>query len=311
MTRLTVAVAQAVPEVLDLAAGVDKACSWIAEAGKRGARLIAFPETWIPVYPFWSDTGTFSIWGEERARALHARFARNSMAFPSKEAEAIAKAARTARCSVVLGLSERGRSGSLFNAMVFVTSGGEVAAVHRKLVPTFGERLIWGHGDAAGIRTYPLDGVRVGGLVCWENWMPIPRQILHAEGEQVHVAAWPHGSELHQLASRHYAFEGRAHVLAAAAYLPKSAVPSDFELPEDLAKARSPLLDGGSAIVAPDASYVVAPVRGREELIVAEIDLERSERERIVLDTGGHYARPELFDLRVDRRRAETFRDRE
>jgi nitrilase len=310
MRTMTVAIAQATPAVLDLEAGVAKACAWIEEAGKRGARLLGFPETWIPVYPFWADTGTFSVWGDERARAVHARFARNSLTVPSAECDAIARAARAARCAVALGASERGRSGSLYNALVVFRTDGSIAWVHRKLVPTFGERLVWGHGDAAGVRTMMVEGARVGGLICWEHWMPIPRQILHAEGEEVHVASWPHGSEVHQIASRHYAFEGRAHVLAAAAYLPKDAVPADFELPEDLARARTPLLDGGSAIIAPDASYVVEPVHGREELIVAEIDLDRSERDRLVLDTGGHYARPDLFELRVDRRRQEVVFDR-
>lgn len=311
MKTWTVAIAQAVPAVLDLDAGVDKACSWIAEAGRRGARVLAFPETWIPVYPFWSDTGTFSIWGHDAARRLHARFAENSLAVPSKQADRIARAAREARCAVVLGASELGRSGSLYNSLVFVTAEGEIAGVHRKLVPTFGERLVWAYGDAAGLRTYDAGGVRLGGSMCWEHWMPMPRQVLHADGEQVHVAAWAHGSELHQLASRHYAFEGRAYVLAAAAYLPKDAVPDDFELPDDLARARTPLLDGGSAVIAPDASYVVDPVRGREELIVADVDLDRLQRDRLVLDTGGHYARPELFDLRVDRRRGEVVRERD
>lgn len=311
MRRLTVAIAQAVPSVLDLEGGVARACEWIARAGREGARLVAFPETWIPVYPFWCDTGTFSVFGDERARALQVRYARHSLSIPSKEAETIGAAAREARCAVALGVSERGRSGSLYNALVFYTADGEIAGVHRKLVPTFGERLVWGYGDAAGIRTFAVDGARVGGSICWEHWMPIPRQLLHAEGEEVHVAAWPHGSELHQLASRHYAFEGRAHVLAAAAFLPKEAVPADFELPDDLLRARTPILDGGSAIIAPDSSYVVQPVRGRETLIVAEIDLEQGERERLVLDTGGHYARPDLFELRVDRRRSEIVRERE
>lgn len=131
--------------------------------------------------------------------------------------------------------------------------------------------------------------------------MPLARHVLHAEGEEVHVASWPHGRERHQLASRHHAFEGRAFVLAAATFLPKAALPADLELAGDFARSPDVLLDGGSAIIAPDASYLVEPVLGREELLTAEIDLDRVAEERLALDVGGHTARPDIFDLRVRR----------
>lgn len=306
--KVTVAVAQAIPCVLDLPSGVDKACAWIGEAGRRGVSIVAFPETWLPVYPFWCDGGTFSRWGHGGAKTLQARLSRNSVTVPSPELDRIARAAREANCAVVMGVNERGPSGTLYNALLFFSELGELIGHHRKLVPTFGERLVWGTGDAAGLRVYEAAGTKLGGLICWENWMPLPRQVLHAEGEQVHVAAWPHGGEMHQLASRHYAFEGRAFVLAACMVLPKNAIPADFELAEDLSALPDPILPGGSAIVAPDASYVVEPVFGREELIVAEIELDRAEEEKIVLDTGGHYARPDLFQLTVNRERLKLVR---
>jgi predicted amidohydrolase len=299
--KFTVAVAQATPVVLDLAGCVAKACEWIAEAGRRDARLVAFPETWIPTYPLWCDAGTFGKWDHGPSKRLHARLARNSLAIPSAESEALCRAAREARCAVVLGANELGRSGSLYNTLLFIGAEGEILGRHRKLVPTFGERLVWGYGDASGLRTYDVAGARVGGLICWEHWMPLSRHVLHAEGEQVHVAAWPHCGDLYQLASRHYAFEGRAFVLVAAAYLTKSALPEDFELAEDFAGAPDVLLDGGSAVIAPDASYQIAPVRGKEELLMAELDLERVAEEKLALDTGGHYSRPDVFELRVNR----------
>jgi predicted amidohydrolase len=299
--KLTVAVAQAAPAVLDLAACIAKACDWIAEAGRRDARLIAFPETWVPVYPLWCDAGTFGKWGHEPSKRLHARHARNSLAIPSKETDALCRAAREARCGVVLGANELGSTGSLYNALLYISEEGEILGRHRKLVPTFGERLVWGYGDASGLRTHSMGGARVGGLVCWEHWMPLPRHVLHSEGEQVHVASWPHAGEIHQLASRHYAFEGRAFVLVAASYLEKKMLPPDFELAEDFAAAPEVLLDGGSAIIAPDASYVVEPVRGKEELLVAELDLQRIAEEKVTLDTAGHYSRPDLFEVRVNR----------
>jgi predicted amidohydrolase len=299
--KLTVAVAQATPVVLDLAATMAKACDWVSEAGRRGARFIAFPETWVPVYPLWCDAGTFGKWAHEPSKRLHARLVRESLAIPSKETDALCRAAREAKSAVVLGANERDASGSLYNTLLFVSAEGEILGRHRKLVPTFGERLVWGYGDAAGLRAYDIAGARVGGLVCWEHWMPLARQVLHAEAEQVHVAAWPHCSDLYQLASRHYAFEGRAFVLVAAAYLTKKDLPADFELAADFSAAPDVLLAGGSAVIGPDASYLLEPVRGREELVVAELDLDRIAEEKLTLDVAGHYSRPDLFELRVNR----------
>ena len=307
--KLTVAVAQATPAVLDLAASVEKACQWIAEAGKRGARLLAFPETWIPCYPLWCDAGTFGTWDHGPSKKLHARLVRNSLALPSPETEKLCAAARKAGVAVVLGANERDtRSGSLYNTLLFISAAGKLLGRHRKLVPTFGERLVWGYGDASGLESYDFDGVHVGGLVCWEHWMPLARHVLHASAEQIHVAAWPHGKEHHQLASRHYAFEGRCFVLAAATFMKKSDLPADFELADDFAGAPEVLLNGGSAIIAPDAAYVVEPVLGKEELLVAEIDLDRVSEEKLTLDVAGHYARPDLFDLRVRREPLLPFR---
>jgi predicted amidohydrolase len=299
--KLTVAIAQATPAVLDLPGCIAKACDWIREASRRGAQLIAFPETWLPVYPLWCDAGTFGKWGHEPSKRLHARLAENSLVIPSAATQILCQVAREARCAVVLGANELAATGSLYNTLVFISAEGELVGRHRKLVPTFGERLVWGYGDASGLRAYNLAGARVGGLICWEHWMPLPRHVLHSEGEQVHIAAWPHAGEIHQLASRHYAFEGRAFVLVAASYLEKSALPPDFELAGDFAAAASVLLNGGSAIIGPDASYAVAPVYGREELLTAEIDLRRCTEEKITLDVAGHYSRPDLFELRVRR----------
>lgn len=300
--KITVAVAQATPAVLDLAACTRKACEWIREAGKRGARIVAFPETWIPVYPLWCDEGTLGKWGHEPSKKLHARLLRNSLAIPSKECDELCRAARETKCAVVMGANEAGPTGTIYNALVFISETGEVLGRRRKLVPTFGERLVWGFGDAAGLVAHEVaGGAKLGGLICWEHWMPLARQVLHMEGEQIHIASWPHAKETHQLASRHYAFEGRAFVLVAATFLPKSALPKDLELASDFAAAPEVLLNGGSAIIAPDASYVVEPVYGREELLTAELDLERIAEEKQTLDVAGHYSRPDLFELRVNR----------
>jgi len=307
--KLTVAMAQATPVVLDLAGSVEKACQWIAEAGKRGARVVAFPETWIPCYPLWCDAGTFGKWDHGPSKKLQARLARNSIALPSPELEKLCAAARKAGTAAVIGINERDAAGgSLYNTLLFINAEGKLAGRHRKLVPTFGERLVWGYGDAAGLRSYEFDGAQVGGLVCWEHWMPLARHVLHASAEQVHVAAWPHCSETHQLASRHYAFEGRAFVLVAASFMKKADLPADFELMDDFKDAPEVLLQGGSAVIGPDAKYVVEPVYGKEELVVAEIELERVAEEKLALDVAGHYSRPDIFDLRLRRQPLVPFR---
>jgi predicted amidohydrolase len=305
--EITVAIAQAASVVLDLAGSVAKACEWIGEAGRRGAQLIPFPETWLPVYPLWCDTGSLGKWEHEPSKRLHARLTKNSLQIPSPETENLCRVAREAHCAVVMGANERVNTGSLYNTLLFISAAGEILGRHRKLAPTGSERLIWGQGDAVGLRSFEIAGARVGGLICWEHWMPLARQVLHADGEQIHVAAWPAGTEIYQIASRQYAFEGRAFVLLAASYLTKSMLPRDFELAEDFAGADEVLLDGGSAVIAPNASYVVEPVRGREELIVTEVGLDRIAEEKLSLDVAGHYSRPDLFELRVNREPRKQF----
>ena len=307
--KLTVAIAQASPVVLDLAACIAKACDWIAEAGRRNVQLLAFPETWIPVYPLWCDTGSLGKWEHEPSKLLHARLANNSLVIPSVDTEKLCRAARAAKCAVVIGANERGATGSLYNALLFISPTGEILGRHRKLVPTHGERLLWGQGDAVGLRAYDVAGARIGGLICFEHWMPLARHVLHAEGEQIHIAAWPQCGEIYQLASRHYAFEGRAFVLEAGAYLTKSMLPPDMELKDDFAAAPEILLDGGSAIIGPDANYIVNPVRGREEMLTAELDLDHIAAEKLCLDVGGHYSRPDIFSLHVNREPLTQFRE--
>lgn len=287
---MKVAVVQAAPAVLDLAGSIDRACAWIRRAR---ADLVAFPETWIPCYPTWCDGGTLGTWDHRLAKKAHARLVRNSLAIPSRETKRLCDAARKSRSAVVIGVSERGGS-TIYNSLLFLTRKGEIAGVHRKLVPTFGERLVWGYGDASGLKSHDLGGVKVGGLVCWEHWMPIPRQILHESGEQVHVAAWPSGKEPHQIASRHYAFEGRTFVLSACSVMSKSDFPRDFELLDDVTG-----LNGGSAILGPDGAYVAGPVFDREEMLSADLDLDRILEEKQSLDVAGHYSRPDLFRVTV------------
>jgi predicted amidohydrolase len=161
------------------------------------------------------------------------------------------------------------------------------------------ERLVWAPGDGGGLEALDTPAGRIGTLICWEHWMPLARQALHQSAEQVHVAAWPGISEMYLIASRHYAFEGRCYVLAVGSIVSASDLPEGLEPPPDRAGAL--VVDGGSAIIAPDGALLAGPVHGREEILVADLDLGRIAEESLALDVAGHYSRPDVFELRVRR----------
>ncbi|MBD0320463.1 MAG: carbon-nitrogen hydrolase family protein [Gemmatimonadetes bacterium] len=300
--KLTVAVAQA--EVApDLETGLRRTAELAREAAERGARLVAFPETWLPGYPVWLDVcRDAALWDHGPTKAVFARMARDSVAIPGPAARALGDAARDAGITLVVGVSERVEAGpgrgTLFNTLLTFGPDGRLLNHHRKLVPTYTERLVWGPGDAEGLRAVDTPAGRVGGLVCWEHWMPLARQALHDSGEDVHVAVWPTAHEMHQVASRQYAFEGRCYVLAVGALMRASALPPELEPhPGRVAAPAEWVMRGGSAIIGPDGGYVVEPLYDEPRLIVAELDLSRIREESMTLDVSGHYARAELFDF--------------
>lgn len=308
MTRTSsVAVAQVAPAFLDLDGSLRRAEETIAEAARGGARLVAFAETWLPGYPSWADAGI--PWEDPTAKAAFARLHRNAVEVPGPATEALCRAARRHRIHVVMGMTERDAQfsrGTLYNSLLFVSDAGEILGVHRKLVPTHSERVIWGAGDGSTLHVFGTELGRLGGLICWEHWMPLARFAMHAKGEQVHVAVWPDLPDIHHVASRAYAFEGRCYVLCAGMYLPLDAVPQDLEVREALERvaAENPdptlVLWGGSGILGPDGEWVAGPVAGREEIVYGEIDLERIAAEQQALDTAGHYHRPDVFSVTVD-----------
>jgi len=232
---LTVAIAQA--EVAPgLEAGLRRTAELAGEAASRGAELVAFPETWLPGYPVWLDVcRDAGLWDHGPTKAVFGRMARDSVAVPGPAADALAGIARDAGVTLVVGVSERVEAGpgrgTLFNSLLTYGPDGRLLNHHRKLVPTYTERLVWGPGDAEGLRAVNTPAGRVGSLVCWEHWMPLARQALHDSGEDVHVAVWPTAHEMHQVASRQYAFEGRCFVLAVGALMRASALPPELGMP--------------------------------------------------------------------------------
>jgi len=303
--RVPVAILQSAPVYGDLRACMAKLEQQIAVAARDGARLVVAGETWLPGYPAWLDhCPEMGTWGNDATKALHARLRENSVGIPGPDVDALAELARRHEVVLVVGVQERPTAGpgqgSLYNSVLIFDADGSLKNHHRKLVPTYTEKLVWGPGDGAGLRAVQTAVGRVGALICWEHWMPLARQALHDDGEAIHVALWPWVHEMHQLASRHYAFEGRCFVLAAGMIHAASDLPHELRYDGDRSQL---LLRGGSAIYGPDGAVVAAAVLDQESIVRAELDLSLRDRESMTLDVSGHYARPDILRLQVDRGR--------
>jgi predicted amidohydrolase len=291
-----VAIAQFAPVFHNKQATLARALGILADAAAKGAQLVVLGETWFPGYPAWLDVcPTAGLWNHEPTKRVFAELRQNSIVIDGPEVEALRQAAHRLGIGIVIGINERvdhgAGQGTLYNSLLTFSPEGSLANHHRKLVPTFTERMVWGNGDGGGLNSVPVAEARVGGLICWEHWMPLARTAMHQAGEHIHVAVWPTANEIAQLASRHYAFEGRCFVLAAGLMMRTTDLPP--ALPHDVAGEWA--IRGGSAIIAPNASYVVEPIYDREELIVADLDLGMIDRESMALDVTGHYSRPDIF----------------
>lgn len=297
-----VAVAQAAPIFLDREATVEKACALIAEAAAHDARLIAFPESYIPAYPDWVwavPAGEETLLGE-----LYSELLANAVTIPSPATDALCRAARSAGTYVVIGMSERNAEASgasLYNTLLYIGPDGQILGKHRKLVPTGGERLVWAQGDGSTLAVYDTPLGRLSGLICWENYMPLARYTLYAWGTQIYVAAtWDRGGPW--LATlRHIAREGRVWVLGAGMPLRTADIPDRYELKQRFYSGADEWINiGDSAIVGPDGQYLAGPARKTEEILYAELDPARLRASKWMLDAAGHYARPDVFALTVN-----------
>ena len=300
-----VGIVQAAPIFMHLEASIQVAIEHIGAAARQGAQLVVFGETWLAGYPAWLDyCPGATLWNHEPTKEVFAELRRNSLSIPSPEAQMLAKAASDHKVVLVIGVNERvdegPGNGTLFNSLLTFGSDGTLLNHHRKLIPTFTERIVWGQGDGRGLKAVDTPAGRIGGLICWEHWMPLARQVLHDSGEHIHVAVWPTVHEMHQIASRHYAFEGRCYVLAAGLLMRVHDLPTQLEVVSEFSdKPDHLLLRGGTCIIRPDGQYLVEPVFDEERIVFAELDLKVIDQERMTLDVTGHYQRPDLFDLRV------------
>jgi nitrilase len=299
-----VAAVQACPIYLDLERTIDKACRLIAEAAESRTDLVVFPEAFVPGYPVW-------VWfippgRTTDLREVYSLLHANSIAIPDESTRRLCDAARRAGVAVAIGVNEKNSEASgasLFNTLLYVGPDGALLGKHRKLVPTAGERLVWASGDGSDLAVFTLPFGRVGGLICWENYMPLARYALAAWGAQIHVAPTWDRCEPWLSTLRHVAKESRAVTIGCCQAVHKDAIPDSFGFKSRYMTEVSGWINpGGSVIVDPDGKILAGPALETESILYADIWDDQLVGPRWQLDIAGHYARPDIFELIVHRR---------
>ena len=305
--HITVGLAQIAPVWLNREATSAKMIDYIKQAAQQNCRLVCFGETLLPGYPFWLDLTDGARFNDALQKDLHAFYVKQAVQIEAGDLNTICLAAKENKIAVMLGCLERPsqRSGySVYCACVYIDAHGVIGSVHRKLMPTYEERLTWAAGDGHGLRTHRLDGFTVGGLNCWENWMPLSRAALYAQGEDLHVGIWPGNLRNTQDLTRFIAKEGRSFSIAVSGLMRRQDFPQDTpHLEQILARCPEVLANGGSCIAGPDGEWIIAPVVDQECLLVATLDRNQVRRERQNFDVTGHYSRPDVTRLVVNRQR--------
>jgi nitrilase len=296
-----VACVQVEPVVLNREATIDKLETVAREAAGNGAELVVFPETFVPVYPSSRWAKAFAGWENEGAKETFARLAQESVAVGSAAELRLAATARELGIWLVTGVNEVDpeRPGTIYNSLLYHSPAGELALHHRKLVPTNHERLVWGQGDGRGLNAVETGFGRLGGLICWENYMPLARVALYESGVEIYIASTADDGDAWQATLVHLARESRAYVVAPCHFQRESAYPDDFPLRSEIEGAGT-IGRGGSAILAPDGSYLAGPLYEEEGILYAELDPAQLLGERRRFDAVGHYSRPDILRLQVN-----------
>lgn len=303
---LQVAIAQSSPIPLAIDRGIEQTVLLANRAAEEGAELVAFGETFLGGYPIWLDEAPgAALWSHPGTKALHRILMEEAIVENDARLAPLQQLADEKQICISVGAHERLRS-SLYNNQLLFRPNLPVLN-HRKLVPTHGERLIWNRGDGSTLGIHKADWGNVGNLICWEHWMPLTRAAMHNLGEDVHISAWPTVRETYAIASRHYAFEGGCHVLAAGTLLHRDDLLDGLKLVGGDAEAKAlfseipdaQLQFGGSMIIGPDAQILTEA--GEEDMILtAEINIAEGSEAKAALDTDGHYSRADVFELKVD-----------
>ncbi len=300
-----VAVVQAASVLFDREASTEKTCRLIREASAQGARLILFPEAFIPVYPRGLSFGMVVGSRTPEGRKVWGRYWENSVEVPGPVCDAIGEAARKADAYVAVGVMERDGDfggGTLYCTLLYFGPDGRLLGKHRKLKPTAAERLVWGEGDGSTLTAIDTEFGTVGGLICWENYMPLARVAMYGKGVSIYLAPTADSRDSWQATLRHIALEGRCFVLGCNQYVEKGMYPRDLPGAEELTRQPEVMCRGGSVILSPLGEVLAGPLWDREGILYAELDPGDVARAKLDFDAVGHYARPDVFQLTVDER---------
>ncbi len=307
---LNVALAQIAPVWFDREMTLAKVCERINEAADKGCDLVIFGEALVPGYPFWLEYSNITAFNSSFHKEFHAEYLNQAVCIERGDLTRACDIARDREIAVYLGILERplDRGGkSVYASLVYIGKKGEIGSVHRKLMPTYDERMTWAIGDGHGLRVHSLEAFTVGGLNCWENWMPLARTALYAQGEDLHIAVWPGSIRNTKDITRFIALESRSYVASVSSLMRKSDLPADLlNIDTIIANAPEFLADGGSCVAGPDGEWVVEPFCSEEKLLIATIDHKRIREQRQNFDPSGHYSRPDVLQLNVNRQRQTT-----
>lgn len=307
---ITVGLAQIAPVWLDRELTLEKVLTYIDQAAEAECDLVAFGEGLVPGYPFWIERTNGATFNSPIQKEIHAHYLANAVQIEAGHLDQVCERAKEHNLTTILGCIERpeDRGGhSVYASLIYIDGEGVIQTVHRKLRPTYEERLTWSPGDGHGLRTHRLGSFTVGGLNCWENWMPLARAALYGLGEDLHVALWPGSVRNTKDITRFMAVEGRSYVLSVSGLMRSTDIPDDMPHRDIILSDDSEFFaNGGSCIVGPDGNWVVEPVIDQELLITAELDHKLVREERQNFDPAGHYARPDVLQLTVNRQRQST-----
>ena len=307
---LTVGLAQIAPVWLQREATIDKVAGYIARAADEGCDLVVFGEALIPGYPFWVERTDGARFESDLQKRLYAHYVEQAVTIEDGDLDSICKMAADKQIAVYVGTMERAanRGGhSLYCSMVYVDATGKIGSVHRKLMPTHEERLVWAIGDGNGLRTHSVGDFTVGGLNCWENWLPLARAALYGQGEDLHVAIWPGNLRNTEEITRFIAKESRSFVASVSGLMRRSDIGDDLPMAGVLQETADDIMaNGGSCLASPTGEWLLEPETNVESLRVATLDHRVVLQERHSLDTAGHYSRPDVTRLKVNRKRQTT-----
>lgn len=312
--NLKVGIAQISPIWLDRQSTENKIVEWIAKASEERCDLVVFGETILPGYPFWVEKSDGARFNSDLQKEIYALYLDQAVDVRRGDLDSICRMAAQKEIAVYLGCAEKAadRGGhSVYCSLVYIDQKGEIGSVHRKLMPTYEERLVWAIGDGNGLVTHELGDFKLGGLNCWENWMVLSRASLYAQGEDLHIAVWPGSDQNTVDITRFIAIESRSFVISASGLLRKEDLPADFPALKEMMQVPSDFFaNGGSCIASPDGSWIHEPLADKEALITAEIDHKLVRKERQNFDPAGHYSRPDVTQLVVNRERQKLIKDK-